>query len=85
MSKLLLNILFGNSDNHGRNTSLLKGDGVIKLARVYDFVGIADTLSDLVPKEVLLQELKVTAAERKTEANKIIKGYYLVSLHKVKR
>ncbi|MEL4426619.1 HipA domain-containing protein [Shewanella indica] len=33
----LLNILFGNSDNHGRNTALLKGDGWIKLAPIYDF------------------------------------------------
>ncbi len=87
----LLNILFGNSDNHGRNTSFLKADGVIKLAPVYDFapmkadpegiprttkwkaplevggtydfVAIADTLSDLVPKDVLLKELKVTASK----------------------
>lgn len=33
----LLNILFGNSDNHGRNTSFLKGEGQIKLAPIYDF------------------------------------------------
>lgn len=33
----LLNILFGNSDNHGRNTAFLKGDGWIKLAPIYDF------------------------------------------------
>ncbi|OOE33416.1 toxin HipA [Salinivibrio kushneri] len=87
----LLNVLFGNSDNHGRNTSFLKADGVIKLAPVYDFapmkadpegiprttkwkaplevggtydfVAIADTLSDLVPKDVLLKELKVTASK----------------------
>ncbi|EGR0521977.1 type II toxin-antitoxin system HipA family toxin, partial [Vibrio cholerae] len=87
----LLNILFGNSDNHGRNTSFLKGDGVIKLAPIYDFapmkadpagiprttkwkaplevggtydfVGIADTLSDLVPKEMLLKELAITASK----------------------
>lgn len=85
----LVNILFGNSDNHGRNTSFVKGDGFIKLAPVYDFApmkadpegipratkwksplevggeydfeGIADTLSDLVPKEVLLHELKSLA------------------------
>lgn len=87
----ILNILFGNSDNHGRNTSFLKGDGVIKLAPIYDFapmkadpagiprttkwkaplevggtydfVGIADTLSDLVPKEMLLKELAITASK----------------------
>lgn len=87
----LLNILFGNSDNHGRNTSFLKGDGIIKLAPVYDFapmkadpegiprttkweaplevggtydfVGIANTLSDLVPTEILLKELKITASK----------------------
>lgn len=85
----LLNILFGNSDNHGRNTSFLKGDGCIKLAPIYDFapmkadpegiprttkwkaplevggtynfIGIAESLSDLVPSELLLSELKDTA------------------------
>ncbi|MEE1673606.1 HipA domain-containing protein [Agarivorans aestuarii] len=33
----LLNIIFGNSDNHGRNTSFLKHNDVISLAPVYDF------------------------------------------------
>jgi len=33
----LLNIIFGNSDNHGRNTSFLKDENVIKLAPIYDF------------------------------------------------
>ncbi|WP_026960679.1 type II toxin-antitoxin system HipA family toxin [Aliagarivorans taiwanensis] len=33
----LLNIAFGNSDNHGRNTSFLKGKGWIELAPIYDF------------------------------------------------
>ena len=33
----LINILFGNSDNHGRNTSFLQGEGYIKLAPIYDF------------------------------------------------
>lgn len=33
----LLNIIFGNSDNHGRNTAFLKGNGEIKLAPIYDF------------------------------------------------
>lgn len=33
----LLNIIFGNSDNHGRNTSFLKGENCIKLAPIYDF------------------------------------------------
>ena len=33
----LLNIIFGNSDNHGRNTSLLKINGQIILAPIYDF------------------------------------------------
>lgn len=33
----LLNILFGNSDNHGRNTSFLKKSGKIFLAPIYDF------------------------------------------------
>lgn len=33
----LLNIIFGNSDNHGRNTSFLKQSGRIFLAPIYDF------------------------------------------------
>ncbi len=33
----LLNIAFGNSDNHGRNTSLLKKPNGISLAPIYDF------------------------------------------------
>ncbi|CAM3755618.1 type II toxin-antitoxin system HipA family toxin [Rheinheimera salexigens] len=32
-----LNIVFGNSDNHGRNTSVLKKDNKIYLAPIYDF------------------------------------------------
>ncbi len=87
----LLNILFGNSDNHGRNTAFLKGNGFIKLAPIYDFapmkadpegiarttkwqapleiggtydfIGIAESLSDLVPREHLLTELKNTATQ----------------------
>lgn len=55
----LLNIVFGNSDNHGRNTAFLKGDGWIKLAPIYDFApmkadpeGIARTTKWQVPLEV---------------------------------
>ncbi|GIU50449.1 toxin HipA [Shewanella sairae] len=33
----LLNIAFGNSDNHGRNTSFLRGAHFIHLAPIYDF------------------------------------------------
>lgn len=33
----LLNIIFGNSDNHGRNTSFLKKSGDIVLSPIYDF------------------------------------------------
>ena len=33
----LLNIIFGNSDNHGRNTSFLKVNGQVTLAPIYDF------------------------------------------------
>ena len=33
----LLNIIFGNSDNHGRNTSFIKVNGQITLAPIYDF------------------------------------------------
>lgn len=87
----LLNIIFGNSDNHGRNTSFLKDTGTIKLAPIYDFapmkadpegiprttkwaknleiggeydfINIADCLSDLVPKKELLQALQETAEQ----------------------
>lgn len=33
----LLNIAFGNSDNHGRNTAFLRTENEIKLAPIYDF------------------------------------------------
>lgn len=33
----LLNLAFGNSDNHGRNTSFVRGSDFIKLAPIYDF------------------------------------------------
>ncbi|AUG99688.1 type II toxin-antitoxin system HipA family toxin [Prodigiosinella confusarubida] len=33
----LLNIVFGNSDNHGRNTAFLKDELGIRLAPIYDF------------------------------------------------
>ncbi|MBB3048821.1 serine/threonine-protein kinase HipA [Litorivivens lipolytica] len=33
----LLNIVFGNSDNHGRNTAFLKSAQGIRLAPIYDF------------------------------------------------
>ncbi len=33
----LLNIAFGNSDNHGRNTSFLKKNNLLTLAPIYDF------------------------------------------------
>lgn len=33
----LLNIIFGNSDNHGRNTAFLRDEKCIMLAPVYDF------------------------------------------------
>ena len=33
----LLNIIFGNSDNHGRNTAFMKADNEITLAPIYDF------------------------------------------------
>lgn len=33
----LLNIAFGNSDNHGRNTAFLRDDNKIWLAPIYDF------------------------------------------------
>ena len=33
----LLNIIFGNSDNHGRNTAFIKANGSISLAPIYDF------------------------------------------------
>lgn len=37
----LLNVLFGNTDNHGRNSSVLKTAQGIKLAPVYDFAPMA--------------------------------------------
>ncbi|MCK5818883.1 MAG: type II toxin-antitoxin system HipA family toxin [Psychromonas sp.] len=33
----LLNVIFGNSDNHGRNTSFLRDEEGIKLSPIYDF------------------------------------------------
>ncbi|QYJ95700.1 type II toxin-antitoxin system HipA family toxin [Shewanella spartinae] len=33
----LLNIIFGNSDNHGRNISMMRSQGKIMLAPIYDF------------------------------------------------
>ncbi|GGB77221.1 HipA domain-containing protein [Shewanella inventionis] len=33
----LLNIAFGNSDNHGRNTSFIKQNNHVSLAPIYDF------------------------------------------------
>lgn len=33
----LLNLAFGNSDNHGRNTAVLKTDRTVGLAPIYDF------------------------------------------------
>ncbi|WP_368541844.1 type II toxin-antitoxin system HipA family toxin [Enterobacter soli] len=33
----LLNIIFGNSDNHGRNTAFIRDDGQIRLSPIYDF------------------------------------------------
>ncbi|WP_354623046.1 HipA domain-containing protein [Psychromonas sp. MME2] len=33
----LLNIVFGNSDNHGRNTSFLRDENGIRFAPIYDF------------------------------------------------
>ena len=87
----LLNIIFGNSDNHGRNTSFIKDVNSIRLAPIYDFApmkadpegiartlkwtqpleiggeydfaGISDVLSDLVPAHTLLHALKDTAQQ----------------------
>lgn len=33
----LMNVIFANSDNHGRNTSILKANGKSQLAPIYDF------------------------------------------------
>jgi serine/threonine-protein kinase HipA len=87
----LLNIAFGNSDNHGRNTALLKRPEGIELSPVYDFApmradpegvtrttqwgpplevggeydwrAIADSLSDLVDPERLMEALQRLAAD----------------------
>lgn len=55
----LLNIIFGNSDNHGRNTSFLKDERCIRLAPIYDFApmkadpeGIARTTKWKAPLEI---------------------------------
>lgn len=37
LTRDFLNIVFGNSDNHGRNISFLKHDGDITFAPIYDF------------------------------------------------
>lgn len=33
----MLNVIFGNSDNHGRNISFIKHNGVVTYAPIYDF------------------------------------------------
>lgn len=55
----LLNIIFGNSDNHGRNTSFLKDENGIRLSPIYDFApmkadaeGVIRTITWGVPLEV---------------------------------
>ncbi|RUO76972.1 type II toxin-antitoxin system HipA family toxin [Idiomarina seosinensis] len=37
LARDLLNLVFGNSDNHGRNISFLKFEGDIRYAPIYDF------------------------------------------------
>lgn len=37
VARYLLNLVFGNADNYGRNISFLKIDGDIRLASIYDF------------------------------------------------
>lgn len=37
LARDLLNLVFGNSDNHGRNISFLKLEGDIRFAPIYDF------------------------------------------------
>jgi serine/threonine-protein kinase HipA len=87
----LLNVVFGNSDNHGRNTALLKSQHGTMLAPVYDFapmkadpegiirstkwgipfeeggnfdwIAIAQALSDLVPAEQLVASLRQLAKQ----------------------
>lgn len=87
----LLNIAFGNSDNHGRNTAFLRNERAIWLAPIFDFAPmradpegiirsttwskeielageyrfdlVADSLADLVDKELLLDELKQLAGK----------------------
>lgn len=87
----LLNIIFGNSDNHGRNTSFIRNDNSIYLSPIYDFapmkadpegivrttkwnskneiggefnfIGIANSLADLISEEQLVNALKETAID----------------------
>jgi len=44
----LLNVIFANSDNHGRNSALMKRDGVIALAPIYDFAPMRADLEGIV-------------------------------------
>ncbi|HHR5901538.1 TPA: type II toxin-antitoxin system HipA family toxin [Providencia alcalifaciens] len=87
----LLNVIFGNSDNHGRNTAFILFNNQIKFAPIYDFapmkadpegiprtakwstqyeqggdfdyIGIATSFSDLVDENIVIDEIKKTAAK----------------------
>ncbi|WP_369309586.1 type II toxin-antitoxin system HipA family toxin [Providencia rettgeri] len=85
----LLNVIFGNSDNHGRNTAFLLFNNQIKFAPIYDFapmkadpegiprtakwsvqyeqggsfdyIGIAQSFSDLADTNIIIENIKMTA------------------------
>lgn len=44
----LLNIAFGNSDNHGRNTAFLRTQNHIQLAPIYDFAPMRADLDEII-------------------------------------
>ena len=44
----LLNVIFANTDNHGRNTSLLKFNSQIRLAPIYDLTAMRFFTSDFI-------------------------------------
>lgn len=85
----LLNVIFGNSDNHGRNTAFILFNNQIKFAPIYDFapmkadpegitrtakwsaqyeqggefnyIGIAQSFSDLADADIIIANIKITA------------------------
>lgn len=70
----LLNIIFGNSDNHGRNTAFMKADpeGIPRTMKwslacesggEYNFGAIAQALAEWIAPDTLLNALSETASQ----------------------